>query len=406
MKFYEFKLKNSSPPISVEGYRNLARKRMPKMIWAFIDGGSDDLVSLRENRAAFSRHKLLPRVLTGVSKPDLSTVIAGTNVALPVGLAPTGVAGLTHWRGDVASTRAAEAAGTRAILSSACSYSIEEVAEATQEDHWFQLYPIGDRSNVEALTERARAAGYSALFVTVDVPVVGNRERERETGMGMPLRLTPARCLDFARHPRWLADFLTHKRIVPVHYAEWASKVEPLAGPTRRSGEMAARAAHEQARHLQGNLRWEDLAWMRDRWKGRLYVKGIMSADDAAHAVDVIGADGVVVSNHGGRQLDSVQGTLDALPAIAERIGDRAEVYMDGGVRRGTDVIIALCLGARGVFIGRPYLFGLAVAGQAGVESVLAILREEIQRDLILLGCNSVGSLNKRWLASPHARDV
>jgi L-lactate dehydrogenase (cytochrome)/(S)-mandelate dehydrogenase len=169
---------------------------------------------------------------------------------------------------------------------------------------------------------------------------------------------------------------------------------------------MAARAAHEQARHLQGNLRWEDLAWMRDRWKGRLYVKGIMSADDAAHAVDVIGADGVVVSNHGGRQLDSVQGTLDALPAIAERIGDRAEVYMDGGVRRGTDVIIALCLGARGVFIGRPYLFGLAVAGQAGVESVLAILREEIQRDLILLGCNSVGSLNKRWLASPHARDV
>lgn len=361
------------------------------------------MVTLAENRGAFRNYKLLPRVLRGVVKPDLSTTIAGTKVALPIGLAPTGVAGLCHWSGDIAATRAAEAAGTRAILSSACSYSIEEVAQATQEDHWFQLYPIGDRGFIESLMQRARAAGYSALFVTVDVPVVGNRERERATGMGMPLRLTPARCLDFALHPRWLAGFLRHKRVAPIHYAEWVAKVNAQSDRARRNGEMVALAATEQARHLRGDLRWEDLAWVRDQWKGRLYVKGVMCADDAAHAADVIGAEGVVVSNHGGRQLDNSQSTLDALPAIVERIGKRAEVYIDGGVRRGTDVIIALCLGAKAVFIGRPYLYGLAAAGQQGVENVLAIFREELIRDLVLLGCESVASLNGSWISSSPA---
>ncbi|MFL6603444.1 MAG: alpha-hydroxy acid oxidase [Steroidobacteraceae bacterium] len=403
LKHYEFKLRTSSLPISVEGYRRLARKSVPQMVWAFLEGGSDDLVSLTENRAAFRRYKLRPRVLTGVSKPDLSAVIAGTKVELPIGLAPTGAAGLTHWTGDVAATRAAEVAGTRAILSSACSYTVEEVAEATQQQHWFQLYPIGSRSNIEDLMRRARSAGFTALFVTVDVPVVGNRERERETGMGVPLRLTPARCLNLACHPRWLAGFVAHKRVVPVHYAEWAAKADALETSTRRSARTAARAAQEQARHLQGDLRWEDVAWMRDQWKGRFYVKGIMNPDDAEHAIDTLGAQGVVVSNHGGRQLDNVQGTLDALPAIVERIGDRADVYLDGGVRRGTDVIIALCLGAKAVFIGRPYLYGLAAAGQAGVEAILAIFREELQRDLVLLGCKSSSALDKSWLDGPRA---
>jgi isopentenyl diphosphate isomerase/L-lactate dehydrogenase-like FMN-dependent dehydrogenase len=366
------------------------------MIWAFVDGGSDDLVSLGENRAAFGRHRLLPRVLTGVAKPDLSTVIAGVSVALPIGLAPTGVSGLTHWRGDVASTRAAEAAGTRAIVSSACCYSLEEIAEATQEQHWFQLYPFGDRDHVGGLIDRAAAAGYTALFITVDVPVVGNREGERETGMGIPLALTPLRCLDFACHPRWLASLLFHRRSIPVHYAEWAAR-ESVALP--RSGAVAARAVMQQLRHMQGDLHWDDLAWMRERWKGKLYVKGVMNADDAAYAVDHIGADGVVVSNHGGRQLDSVQGTLDALPAIVDRIGDRADVYLDGGVRRGTDVIIALCLGATGVFVGRPYLYGLATQGQSGVESVLSIFRDELLRNMVLLGCDSVAKLDRSWLA-------
>jgi L-lactate dehydrogenase (cytochrome)/(S)-mandelate dehydrogenase len=396
MRAYNFSLWNSNLPISVEGYRKQARKCLPKMVWAYVDGGSDDLVSLGENRAAFGRHRLLPRVLTGVAKPNLATVIAGVNVALPIGLAPTGVSGLTHWRGDVASTRAAEAAGTRAIISSACCYSLEEIAEATREQHWFQLYPFGDRDHVGELIDRAAAAGYTALFITVDVPVVGNREGERETGMGVPLALTPLRCLDFACHPRWLAGMLIHRRSVPVHYAEWAAK-ESAALP--RSGAVAARAVMQQIRHMQGDLHWDDLGWMRDRWKGKLYVKGVMNADDAARAVDKIGADGVVVSNHGGRQLDSVQGTLDALSAIADRIGDRADVYLDGGVRRGTDVIIALCVGANGVFVGRPYLYGLATRGQAGVESVLSIFRDELLRDMVLLGCDSVAKLDRSWLA-------
>jgi L-lactate dehydrogenase (cytochrome)/(S)-mandelate dehydrogenase len=368
------------------------------MVWAYVDGGADDLVTLGENRAAFGRHRLLPRVLTGVAHPDLTTMIAGTSVSMPIGLAPTGVSGLTHWRGDVASTRAAEVAGTRAIVSSACCYSLEEIAEATQENHWFQLYPFADREHVGTLIDRIAAAGYTALFVTVDVPVVGNRQGERETGMGVPLALTPRRCLDFARHPRWLARQLIHRRSVPIHYAEWTDKG---TGPLPRSGDVAARAVMQQMRLMQGDLRWDDLAWMRERWKGKFYVKGVMNADDAAHAVDVIGADGVVVSNHGGRQLDTVQGTLDALPAIARRIGDRADVYLDGGVRRGTDVITALCLGAKAVFVGRPYLYGLATAGQAGVEAILSILREELLRGMVLLGCNATSELDERWLAGP-----
>jgi L-lactate dehydrogenase (cytochrome)/(S)-mandelate dehydrogenase len=397
MKAYKFNFRNAAAPISVERYREKARRSLPKMIWAYVDGGADDLVSLHENIAAFSRYRLLPRVLTGVAKPDLATTIAGTKVSMPIGLAPTGNAGLSHWSGDVASTRAAEAAGTRAVLSSACCYTLEEVADATEQDHWFQLYPFADRDHVGMLIDRVQAAGYTALFVTVDVPVVGNRQGERETGMGVPLALTPARCLDFASHPRWLAGQLVHKRTVPVHYAEWAAKG---AGPLPRSGEIAATAVMHQLRMMQGDLNWSDLAWMRERWKGKLFVKGVMNADDAAYAVDTIGAEGVVISNHGGRQLDRVQGTLDALPAIAKRIGDRAEVFLDGGVRRGTDVITALCLGANAVFIGRPYLYGLAVDGQAGVEAILRIFREELTRAMIMLGCNSVADLDYRWITA------
>ena len=396
MKAYKFSLWDSSSPISVEGYRQRARKRLPKMAWAYVDGGADDLVTLRENVDAFSRYRLKPRVLTGAASPDLATVIAGTPVSMPIGLAPTGVSGLSHWRGDVASSLGAERAGTRAVVSSACCYSLEEIAEATEHDHWFQLYPFADREHVGSLIDRVEAAGYTALFVTVDVPVVGNRQGERETGMGVPLALTPLRCLDFAMHPRWLIRQLMHKRSVPVHYAEWAAKG---AGPLPRSGDIAATAVMQQLRMMQGDLNWDDLAWMRDRWKGKLYVKGVMHADDAARAVDEIGAEGVVVSNHGGRQLDRVQGTLDALPDIAQRIGDRAEVYLDGGVRRGNDVITALCLGAKAVFIGRPYLYGLAVSGEVGVEAVLRILREEMARDMVLLGCSSVADLDRSWLA-------
>jgi L-lactate dehydrogenase (cytochrome)/(S)-mandelate dehydrogenase len=376
------------PPISVEGYRREARRRLPDMVWSYVDGAADGQVTLADNRNAFLRWRLRQRSLTGVSAPDLATRMAGEDVALPIALAPTGLSGITRWDGDVAAARAAESAGTRFVLSTGSSWTLEEVAGATQRSHWFQLYPFGNRQKVGELMKRAEDAGFTSLFVTVDVPVRGNREGERETGMGVPLTFTPWNLFDTLRRPRWVWDLFRHRRAVPIQYTQ-AGAVGVRA---------AVRAVNEQDRYMQGDLRWEDLAWMRERWSGPLYVKGVLDADDAARAVDEFGAQGVVVSNHGARQLDHALGTLDALPAIVDRIGDRAEVYLDGGIRRGTDVLIALALGAKGVFIGRPYLYGLAVAGERGARDILNILREDMVRALILMGCSDVKDLDRSWV--------
>jgi L-lactate dehydrogenase (cytochrome)/(S)-mandelate dehydrogenase len=328
------------------------------------------------------------RMLTGMSKPDLKAQIAHTDVAMPVALAPTGMVGLAHWSGDVACSKAAEAAGTRHVLSTASSYSIEEVAAATEQNHWFQLYPFGDRDKAAELMGRAAAAGYTALFVTVDVPVLGNREGERRSGMSIPPKFTAGRILEAGLHPAWWWNLLKHRRSGPIHYA----------GGRRSAIASAVEGMRTQARYMQGDLNWDDIAWMRDQWKGPFYVKGIMDAEDAVRCIDSIGAEGVVVSNHGGRQLDSCQGTLDALPAVVGAVGGRGEVYLDGGVRRGTDVIIALALGAKAVFVGRPYVHALAVAGEAGVRHVLDIFRQELARDLVLMGCPSVAAIDRSWV--------
>jgi isopentenyl diphosphate isomerase/L-lactate dehydrogenase-like FMN-dependent dehydrogenase len=393
MAAFNFRLSGRFPPINVEEYTPLARRRIPAMAWPYLSGGADDLITLGDNRAAFRRWRLRMRSLTGVTRPDLKTTIGGTEIAMPLLLAPTGMVGLAHWTGDVATARAAEAAGTRQVLSTASSYTMEEVAEATDQNHWFQLYPFGDQAKASELMSRAAAAGYTHLFVTVDVPVLGNREGERRAGMTLPPTLTPGRVLDAATHPAWWWNLLKHRRAAPIHY---------ISG--FRSIASAVQGMREQARYMQGDLNWDDLAWMRDHWKGPLYVKGIMDAEDAARAVDQIGVQGVVVSNHGARQLDSCQATLDALPAIVGRVGDRAEVLLDGGVRRGTDVIIALALGAKAVMIGRPYVHALAAAGEAGVRRVLEIFREELVRDLVLMGCPSVAAIDRSWVIPAGGR--
>ena len=376
-----------SPPISVEDYRQLARKRLPDMAWAYVDGGADGLVTLTDNREAFRRWRLRQRILTGITKPVLSTTMAQTGIDLPIALAPTGIIGIAHWRADIAAARGAEAAGTRHVLSTGSSYTLEEVGEATEQNHWFQLYPYGDRQKVGELLDRAAAAGFTALFVTVDVPVRGNREGERHAGMEVPPTLTPKRVLDVAAHPAWWWNLLRHKRVSPIHYRVG-----------KRSLATAGEAVRQQDRYMQSDLNWDDLAWMRDHWKGPLYVKGVLDPEDAVRAVVGIGADGVVVSNHGGRQLDSALGTLDALPAIVETLGGRGEVLLDGGIRRGTDVLIALALGAKGVFVGRPYAYALAAAGERGVTDVLNILREDMVRSMILMGCPDVGQLDRSWV--------
>jgi L-lactate dehydrogenase (cytochrome)/(S)-mandelate dehydrogenase len=378
------------------------------MAWNYIDGGADDLVTLQRNNESFRDWRLRQRSLVGVKSPKLTTTMARTAVSMPIALAPTGAAGLSHWTADIAAGHAAERAGTRLVLSTASSYTLEEVAEATEQNHWFQLYPFGNRSKVASLMERARLAGYTAMFVTVDVPVLGNREGERIAGMTHPWTLTPSRVLNMLSRPVWMYRVLRHRRIAAIHYlerdaefAKSAGVVQSIRRKVQGAADDALASAETQARYMQGDMRWEDLAWMRELWRGPLYIKGVLDPDDAAHAVDKIGVEGVVVSNHGGRQLDRTLSSLDALPAIVDRIGNRAEVYLDGGVRRGTDVITALCLGARGVFIGRPYLYGLAGGGEAGVSSVLEIFRNELQRALVLMGCSDVNSLDCSWLARP-----
>lgn len=370
---------------SVEAYRRAALRRLPKMAAAYVDGGADDMVTLRGNRTVFDQWQLNPSVLAGHHRPDLSTVIAGRQLSMPVMLAPTGATGITHWRGDVAAVRAADACGTQYSVSTASSWSLEEVAAATPHDHSFQLYP-GVGGTPARLMHRAWAAGYRTLVVTVDVPTKGNREAERREGMDTPPVLTPRRALNFARHPRWTYDVLRHSRLGGRNYIEGGDVSDLLATIEIQEREM-----------MLSSLTWPDIEWMREVWKGRLFLKGILSAEDAERAVQA-GVDGIVVSNHGGRQLDTAPPSLAVLPEIAAQIDGRAEIVLDSGVRRGTDVVKALALGADAVMIGRPYLYGLAVGGEAGVVGVLEVFREEIARTLTLLGVRSVADLDHTHL--------
>jgi isopentenyl diphosphate isomerase/L-lactate dehydrogenase-like FMN-dependent dehydrogenase len=387
---FKYKLSSRSGPITVEDYRRLARRAVPDMVWAYVDGGAEDHATLRANRQAFERWCLRSLVLTGKEASDFSVQIAGVPLALPVLLAPTGVTGISHWTGELGAAQAAERVGTRAVLSTAASYSIEEVAGGTQEDHFFQLYPWADeatgaRALTESFIDRAKRSGFAALFVTVDVPVHGNREGERRRGMGTPPVLTPRRIADAAIRPKWWYSFLRHQRMSARNLVD--------EGGVR----AAVRSVRAQYRFMRPELDWADFAWMREQWSGPLFIKGVLDADDAARAVD-LGADGIVVSNHGGRQLEGAVASLDALPAIARRVNGQAEVLLDGGIRRGSDVVKALCLGAKAVCIGRPYVYGLAARGPAGVEHVLRILREEMGRAMTLMGVDRLADLDRSWL--------
>lgn len=393
---FKFTWRDRRSPSTIEEWRKLARQRLPDLAWYHVESASEDLITFNANQTSFQNWRLRQRCFAGIRRPSTATVMGREKVALPVALAPTGSAGFSHWNGDIAATRAAERAGTYAVLSTASNYSMEEVAEATEKQHWFQLYPWGNRERVGALIERAKEAGYTAMFVTVDVPAVGNREAERAAGLTKPWTLTPARMFNMMCHPAWLYNLITRRRISLAHYLDRDSVRG--ANALTRAGTEAAASAEAIGRYMQGDLHWDDLVWMRDRWPGPLYVKGVLDPEDAAYAVDKVGADGIVVSNHGGRQLDRTLAAVEALPAIVDRVGDRAEVYLDGGVRRGTDVVTAICLGAKGVFIGRPYLYGLAGAGEQGVDSVLEIFRSEIERTMLLMGCPNIETLNRSWL--------
>ncbi|MEI2711844.1 MAG: alpha-hydroxy acid oxidase [Nocardioides sp.] len=380
---FTFVVRSAPRPLTVEDFRTRARRRLPRAVWAFLENGADDERTLRANRQAYGQWSWRQRVLAGVDSVDLSCRVAGVELALPVVLAPVGLVSAFHGTGDVAAARSAERAGTRHVLSTGSAHALEEVAAQSREAHWFQLYPWGDRALTGSLIERAGRAGFGSLFVTVDVPVVGNRLGERRLGMGVEPRVSLLGAVDAAAHPRWLAGLARHRRITMAN----------LAPPGQR-GRFDA-TAQRFAVSMRPGLDWDDLRWVRSRWDGPLFVKGILDPEDARRAVQA-GADGVVVSNHGGRQLSPAPGTVSALPAVAEMVGERAEVLVDGGVRTGSDVAMALALGARAVLIGRPWVYGLTVAGESGVTGVLDVLESELRRTLHLIGVDSVSRL------SPH----
>lgn len=385
MSSFQYRLRTRTPLVSVEDYRRAARRALPTMVWAYLDGGAEDERTLRANRAAFADWRLRQRVLCGHGSADIAAEVAGEQLDLPVLLAPTGLTGLAHWSGELAAAQAAERAGTRLCLSTASSYSLEEVAAGTQADHWFQLYPWGD-AFMDSMIDRAAAVGYRTLVITVDVPLQGNRIGERRAGMGHPPILTPARVADAALRPRWWYGLLRHQRMT-------------MRSVTARRGAAGAmESVALQNRRMRPDLTWSDVAALRARWNGPVYLKGVLDPDDARRAVDEVGATGVVVSNHGGRQLNGVLSSLEALPGVVAAVGDRATVLLDSGIRCGADVVTALALGAKAVLIGRPYIYGLAVGGGAGVSAVLDLLAAEIRQTLTLMGVGSVCELTPEHL--------
>lgn len=367
--------------MSTNDMRALARRRLPKPVFDFIDGGAGDERTLRANEEAFQDWRLMPRVAVDVSKRSMQTILLGGTFNLPLILAPTGLAGLFHPDGEVASARAAAEAGIPYCLSTNSVASLETVDEATPDsERWFQIYFLKDRDWMHSLVHRAQAAGYRVLCITVDLPITGRRERDVRNAFTVPLRPTPRTLLQLMGKPRW---------------AHGALRSEIRFGNFEGSGpEGFTSVAEHVASLFDPSATWDDVARLRDLWQGPVVIKGVLHPDDARRAVD-IGADAVIVSNHGGRQLDDVPASIAALPDIVEAVAGEAQVILDSGVRRGTDILKALALGASACMIGRGFLWGLAAGGEAGVVRSIDILREELDNGMTLLGVSSLDQVQR-----------
>jgi L-lactate dehydrogenase (cytochrome) len=376
--------------VNVEDLRRAARRRLPRSVFDYIDGGADAEVTLRENTRAFEDVGLRPLCAVETPPPDLRTTVLGTPIAMPVILAPVGSSRMFWPRGEEVAASVAGAAGTIYSLSTLSGCRLEDVRKSTTGPAWYQLYLCGGREVASATVQRARDVGYSALILTVDTAVAGLRERDLRNGAKELLTRNPFTMLPFVgqflARPRWLKDFFGDGGLMsfpnvmladgPMLYADVGVALE------------------------QSTVTWRDLSWIREIWKGPIIVKGVHTGDDARRAIDE-GAAAIVVSNHGGRQLDGVRATIRVLPEIVAAADDRVEVLLDSGVRRGSDVVKALCLGARAVLVGRAYAYGLAAAGGPGVARALDILRADIARTMKLLGCRTVGELNDSFVDVP-----
>jgi L-lactate dehydrogenase (cytochrome) len=377
--------------INIEDLRRAARRRLPRAVFDYIDGGAEREFTLRENCRAFELVTFRPR--SAVATPDchLQTTVLGTPLDLPLLLAPVGSSRLFYPRGEAVAAEAAGAAGIGYILSTLSGCRLEEVRTASKGPVWYQLYLVGGRDVAIAAIARARAAGFSALVVTIDTPVSGLRERDLRNGVknlvSRKIGPTIPFLSQFLARPRWLAGFLADGGLMA-----FPNVVLPGHGPMAYADVGAALE--------QSMVAWDDLRWIREAWKGPIIVKGVLTEEDARRAVDE-GADAIVVSNHGGRQLDGVAATLRVLPEVVAAIHGQIEVLMDGGVRSGGDIVKALCLGARAVLVGRAYAYGLGAAGGPGVARAVEILRADLIRTLKLLGCRSVGELGSSYVDVP-----
>jgi len=370
---------------SIEELRRAAKHRLPRAVFDFIDGGAEDELTLRENRAAFGKVRLLRKVLVGVSQVNTETSILGKPSKLPIAIAPTGAVGFGWRGGDFAVARAAAAFGIPFTLSTSATASIEKIAEAAPGRHWFQAYFFKDREYTFGLIERARLAGYDTLMVTADLPVGGKRERDFRNDFSIPFRFTPRNVLDFATRPTWALDMLL--RGVP--------QLENLAGMTDHHD--TRNLVSSVGRNQDAALDWDVIKRVRDAWPGKLLIKGVVLPEDAERAVSV-GCDGVIVSNHGGRQLDSEVSAFDALPAVVRAIGGRSAVLMDGGIRRGSDIFKALARGAQAVMIGRATFYGVCAGGEDGAKRALAILSDEFVRTMQLCGARSIAEIGPQLI--------
>jgi L-lactate dehydrogenase (cytochrome) len=364
-------------------FRAVAKSRLPAPVFNYLDGGADDEVSLRRNTAAFDDYELLPAQLHDVSNIDLRCTLFGENVDWPVMISPTGASKLFHSDGEPAVARAASKFGMFYSLSTLGTTSIEAAAAAAEGPKLYQLYVFKDRGLTEEWIKRSKAAGYKALALTVDVAVGGNRERDLVQGFAAAPRSRVRQVFEFARHPGWLYRALVRKDLDMVNIT---------------SSEAAARAVLAGVRNfiaeeLERSLTWSDVEWLAERWDGPLVIKGVQTVEDCRKAAES-GATAVMISNHGGRQLDSSPAPVDCIADVADALRDRLEIICDGGIRRGSHVVKALALGANACSIGRGYVYALAAGGQPGVERALGLLRAEVERTLALLGCNNVRKLD------------
>jgi L-lactate dehydrogenase (cytochrome) len=379
--------------LEINDLKKLAERRVPKMFFDYANSGAWTESTYRANEEDFTKIKLRQRVLVDMTDRSLESTMIGERVSMPVALAPTGLTGMQHADGEMLAAQAAEEFGVPFTLSTMSICSIEDIASVTKKPFWFQLYVMRDRDFVLNLIDRAKAAGCSALVLTLDLQILGQRHKDLRNGLTAPPKFTPKHICQMVTRPRWCLGMLGTKR----------RTFRNIVGHAKGVGDLSSLSVWTNEQ-FDPRLSWKDVAWIKERWGGKLILKGILDKEDAVKALDT-GADAIIVSNHGGRQLDGAPSSISVLPEIVEAVGDRIEIHLDGGIRSGQDVLKALCLGARGTYIGRPFLYGLGAFGKAGVTLALEIIRKELDTTMALCGKRNIQDVGQDLLYRTVVRE-